>query len=78
MTLAHRNLAPLRAFLRRAAPAICCLAGFLYPLAGIILFVVFKVRCVDDRILTWAPLLGTILSMVLYVIDFASLVIAQG
>lgn len=60
----------LRPTLRKAAPVLCGLVGVLYPLAGIILYIVFRVRKTDDT-LRLAPLVGAAASLLLYVIEFA-------
>ena len=64
----------LRPFLRhRVAPVIACVAGFLYPILGIILFVIFRVKHLE-RLLQLAPLFGAVLSPVLYTVEFVMLV----
>lgn len=64
----------LRPFLRhRVAPVIACVAGFLYPILGIILFAIFRVKRLE-RMLQLAPLFGAVLSLVLYTVEFVMLV----
>lgn len=63
----------LRPFLRhRVVPIVACVAGFLYPLLGIILFAVFRLRRLEQT-LQLAPLFGAVLSLVLYTVEFIML-----
>lgn len=78
-TPASKDHAPSRPLLRalgRAAPLICGLVGVLYPLAGIILYIVFRVRGTRDA-LRLAPLVGAVASLLMYVVEFAVMVAAQ-
>lgn len=70
------SASPLRRALRNAAPVLCGLAGVLYPLAGIILYIVFRVRKTDDT-LRLAPLVGAAASLLMYVVEFALTIAAQ-
>lgn len=73
MSSARRGFAGarLRSLWSAVAPILCCLAGLLYPLAGIILYVVFRVRG-SDATLRRAPLIGAAVSMLVYVVSFVA------
>lgn len=62
---------------RRLAPAALCIAGVLYPLAGIVLGIIFRVRKAGRQLVA-APLLGAALSLVLYTVNFFIAVALQG
>ncbi len=62
---------------RKLAPAALCIAGVLYPLAGIVLGIILRVRKAERQLVA-APLLGAALSLALYTVNFFVAVALQG
>lgn len=69
--------AALRRWGRKLAPVALCIAGMLYPLAGIVLGIIFRVRKMGTQMVA-APLLGAALSLALYTVNFFIAVALRG